>query len=156
MSNSILELSSTVRINCRDFPRRKRLKIIETKYRRISDDNCYKFKNFSGVIPSFDIWWLVRVALVVDWLLLPQNSGLVVGTYEDLLLFCECTWGGGSICRWLEHLTTIGGNLSFLSSQVVGTLKPSITYPSLPSLPPHSLLTPLPHAPNRGIGDPKT
>ena len=40
-------------------------------------------------------WWLVRVTLVVDWLFLPQNFGPVVGTYEGLLPFCECTWGGG-------------------------------------------------------------
>ena len=44
-------------------------------------------------------WWLVRVTLVVDLLFLPQNFGLLVGTYEGLLLFCECTWGGTSICR---------------------------------------------------------
>ena len=36
---------------------------------------------------------------MVEWLFLPQNFGLVVGTYEGLLPFCECTWGGGSI--WL-------------------------------------------------------
>ena len=47
-----------------------------------------------------NVWWLVRVTLVVDWLFLPRNFGLVVGIYEGLLPFCECTWGGGSICRW--------------------------------------------------------
>ena len=36
-------------------------------------------------------WWLVRVILVVDWVFLPRNFGLVVGTYKGLLLFCECT-----------------------------------------------------------------
>ena len=29
-------------------------------------------------------WWLVRVTLVVDWLFLPRNFGLVVRTYEGL------------------------------------------------------------------------
>ena len=71
-------------------------------------------------------WWLVRVTLVVDWLFLPQNFGPVVGTYEGLLRLCECTLGGGSICRWWGHLTTISGNRSFFLPQVVGTLKPSI------------------------------
>ena len=58
-------------------------------------------------------WWLVRVTLVVDWLFLPQNFGPVVGTYEGLLPFCECTWGGGSMFRWWGHLTTIRGNRTF-------------------------------------------
>ena len=52
------------------------------------------------------IWWLVRVTLVVDWQFFPQNFGQVVGTYEGFLLFCKCTWGGGSIFRWWRHLNT--------------------------------------------------
>ena len=51
---------------------------------------------------------------MVDWLFLPQNFGPVVGTYEGLLPFCECTWSGGSICRWWGHLTTICGNQLFV------------------------------------------
>ena len=35
--------------------------------------------NQSLTLPN---WWLVRVTLVVDWLFLPRNFGLVVGTYE--------------------------------------------------------------------------
>ena len=66
-------------------------------------------------------WWLVRVTLVVDWLFLPWNFSVVVGTYEGLLLFCECTWGGESIFRWQGHLNTI----CLLCPQVVGILKPS-------------------------------
>ena len=45
-------------------------------------------------------WWLVRVTLVVNWLFLPQNFGPVVGTYEGLLLLCECRWGWHCTCRW--------------------------------------------------------
>ena len=52
-------------------------------------------------------WWLVRVTLVVDWLFLPWNFGAVVGTYAGLLLFCECTWGGGSMLRWWGHLYSL-------------------------------------------------
>ena len=33
-------------------------------------------------------WLLVRVTLVVDWLFLPRNFGVVVGAYEGLLPFC--------------------------------------------------------------------
>ena len=58
-------------------------------------------------------WWLVGVALMFDFVFLPQHFGLVVGTYELLLSFCECTWGGGSICRWWGHLTTICANQTF-------------------------------------------
>ena len=45
-------------------------------------------------------WWLVRVTLVVNWLFLPKNFGPVVGTYEDLLLLCECRWGWHCTYRW--------------------------------------------------------
>ena len=58
-------------------------------------------------------WWLIRVTLVVDWLFLPQNFGPVVGTYEGLLPFCECTWCGESIFRWWGHLYTICLNRTF-------------------------------------------
>ena len=57
-------------------------------------------------LPLSHFWWLVRVTLVVDWQFLPQNFGHVVGTYKGLLPFCECTWAGGSICRWWGHLNT--------------------------------------------------
>ena len=57
--------------------------------------------------------WLVRVPLVVGWLFLPWNFGAVVGTYEGLLPFCECTWGGESIFRWWGHLNTICLNQTF-------------------------------------------
>ena len=50
---------------------------------------------------------------MVGWLFLAQNFGPVLGTYKGLLWLCECTWDGGSICRWWGHLTTIGGNRSF-------------------------------------------
>ena len=118
-------------------------------------------------------WWLVRVTLVVDWLFLPQNFGLVVGTYEGLLRLCECIWDGGSICRWWGHLTTIGANRNFFAA-CSGTLKPSIEYallPLLPFTPLHSPFAPLcpsllplppllsftPFTPfsHRGGGDPK-
>ena len=97
-------------------------------------------------------WWLVRVTLVVDWLFLPQHFGLVAGTYEGLLPFCECRWGGGSICRWWGHLTTICGNRTFCTDSC-GTLKPSITYPS-PLAPSHPLipLLSLAPCPNRDDG----
>ena len=52
---------------------------------------------------------------MVDWLFLPQNFGPVVGTYEGLSQLCECTLGGGSIFRWWGHLSTIGGNRTFLA-----------------------------------------
>ena len=45
-------------------------------------------------------WWLVRVTLRVNWLFLPQNFGPVVGSYEGLLLLCECRWGWHCTCRW--------------------------------------------------------
>ena len=45
-------------------------------------------------------WWFVRVTLVVDLWFLPQNFGPVVGTYESLLLLCECRWGWDRTCRW--------------------------------------------------------
>ena len=54
---------------------------------------------------------------MVDFLLLPQNVELVVGTNEGLLPFCECTWGGGSICMWCSHLTTICGNQTFCADK---------------------------------------
>ena len=44
---------------------------------------------------------------MVDWWFLPRNFGLVVGTYEGLLLFCECTWGAGSMFRWWGYLNTL-------------------------------------------------
>ena len=40
---------------------------------------------------------------MVDLLFLPRNFGLVVGTYEGLLLLCECTWRVGSMFRWWGH-----------------------------------------------------
>ena len=73
---------------------------------------------------------VVRQSHLSGWFgLSAENFGLVVRTYKCLLPFCGCTWGGGSICRWWRHLTTICGNQTFLWWQVVGTLKPSITYP---------------------------
>ena len=77
-------------------------------------------------------WWLVRVILVVDWLFLPQKFGPVVGTYKSLLLLCECT------LRWRFYLQVLGTpnhyllSSNFFSSQVVGTLKPSLKLPSPP------------------------
>ena len=58
-------------------------------------------------------WWLVRVSLVVDWWFLPRTFGLVVGTYEGLLPFCECTWGGGSMFKWWGHLNPFCLNQTF-------------------------------------------
>ena len=68
-------------------------------------------------------WWLVRVTLVVDWLFLPRNFGLVVGTYKFLLPFCECTYGGGSICRWWGHLNTTSHNQTFCTERQWGAKK---------------------------------
>ena len=54
-------------------------------------------------------WRLIRVTLVVGLVFLPLNFGPVVGTYEGLLLFCECTWGGDSTWRlWRtpQHYTS--------------------------------------------------
>ena len=48
-----------------------------------------------------------RVSLVVGLVFLPQIFGPVVETYRCLLLFSECTWSGGSTCRWWRHLSTI-------------------------------------------------
>ena len=77
----------------------------------------FHFPFFPSLVFSFvDLfvyWWLVRVTLVVDRQFLPQNFGLVLGTYEGLLLFCECTWGGGSIFRWWGHLNTFCLNRTF-------------------------------------------
>ena len=50
---------------------------------------------------------LLRVTLVVDWRILPQNFVPVVGTYEGLLQLCKCRWGGDCTCRWWGHLTSI-------------------------------------------------
>ena len=58
-------------------------------------------------------WWLVRVTLVVDWWILPQNFGPVVGTYEGLLWLCECTLGGDFTSRWWGHISRICHNGSF-------------------------------------------
>ena len=110
--------------------------------------------------------WLVRVTLVVGLVFLPQNFGPMVGSYEWLLQFCECTWGAVSIFRWLRHLTTICCNWTFLWPQVVGTQKPSIEWPLLlcplistlafslfapshphPALPLHRAFPPYPLAP---------
>ena len=76
-------------------------------------------------------WWF-------DLRVLPQNFGPMVGTYEGLLLLCECRWGGDHICMWW------GPNHYLLSSnffdlEVVRTLKSSITCPS----PPHEASLPL-------------
>ena len=40
---------------------------------------------------------LLESSLVVGLLFLPQNVGLVVGTYKGLLPFCECRQGGWDI-----------------------------------------------------------
>ena len=77
--------------------------------------------------------------LLVDWLFLPQNFGPMVGTYEGLLWLCECRWGGDCTSRWWGHLTTICGHQSIFLPQVVGILKPSMTFVSLPSPPAGSL-----------------
>ena len=87
-------------------------------------------------------WWLIRVTLVVNWLFLPQNFGPVVGTYEGLLPFSECTWCE-SIFRWWGNLHYLS-EPNFLCPQVVGTLKPSIEYASLPFTPLRPLRSPLP------------
>ena len=71
------------------------------------------FANLESLFRISTFWWLVRVTLVVDWLFLPQNFGPVVGTYEGLLQLSECTWGGGSICRWWGHLTSIWCHRTF-------------------------------------------
>ena len=78
-------------------------------------------------------WWLVRVTLVVDWWILPQNFGPVVGTYEGLLWLCEWTLGGDFTSRWWGHISRICDNRSF-SATGGGALKPSITFRSLGSL----------------------
>ena len=73
----------------------------------------YASCSFVQGLSCFDNWWLIRVTLVVDLVFLPQNFGLVVGTYKDFLLFCECPWGSGSLCRWWGHLIAAGGNQMF-------------------------------------------
>ena len=65
-----------------------------------------------GMVIWSDFWWLVRVILVFGLVFLPQNFGLVVGSYEGLLLFCKCTWGG-SIWGWWGHPITICGKQTF-------------------------------------------
>ena len=69
-------------------------------------ERFYKF-------PLDNFWWLVRVTLVVDWWILPQNFGPVVGTYEGLLWLCEWTLGGDFTCRWWGHISRICDNWSF-------------------------------------------
>ena len=121
----------------------------------------------SGFSCLFDVlchfWWLVRVTLVVDWLFLPQNFGPVVGTYEGLLRLCEWTLGGDSSSRWWGQTSTICDHRTFFPAMVVGGLKPSITFISLPSLP-LAPLTPLllpslplaPLAPSRSSHSPRS
>ena len=75
-----------------------------------------------SILPSLFCWWLVRVTLVVDLWFLPQNFGHVVGTYEGLLVLCECRWGVDHTCRWWGHLTTICCHQTFLTR----ILNPSI------------------------------
>ena len=70
-----------------------------------------------------------------------------VGTYKGLLQHSECTCGGGSICRWWGHLTTICGNRTF-SVPGGGDPKTSIEYASLPFAPLHSFA---PFAPLRSL-----
>ena len=70
--------------------------------------NSVSFKGKENNVLSY--WWLIRVTLVVGLVFLPKNFGPVGRGgrgrgYEGLLLFCECTWGGGSVCRWWGHLT---------------------------------------------------
>ena len=62
---------------------------------------------------SVTFWWLVRVTLVVDWWLLPQNFGPVVGTYEGLLQLCEWTLGGDSSSRWWGKTYTVSDHRTF-------------------------------------------
>ena len=52
---------------------------------------------------------MARSSHLSGWfgLFAPKFFMPVVATYKCLLLFCECTWGGGSTCRWWGHLTTI-------------------------------------------------
>ena len=94
-------------------------------------------------------WWLVRVTLMVDLVFLPQNFGLVVGTYQCHLQLCQCRWGGTCICWWWGHLNTTLCNrtyLNFLSPSMDGTQKPSLHYPRTPLhilTHPSTLYTPL-------------
>ena len=63
---------------------------------------------------------------MVDWRFLPQIFGQVVGTYEGLLLLCECRCGRDCTFRWWGHLNTTCHNgtcLSFLHWEVVGNKK---------------------------------
>ena len=60
--------------------------------------------HYKRAISQIDFnWWFVRVTLVVDWLFLPQNFGLVVRTCEGILLFYECTNMG-----WWFYLQVVG------------------------------------------------
>ena len=63
---------------------------------------CHPLAHFNPlmIISIPFLWSFVRVTLVGDWRFLSRNFRQVVGTYEGLLPFCECTWGGGSTFRW--------------------------------------------------------
>ena len=100
-------------------------------------------------------WWLIRVTLVVDWWVLPQNFGPVVRTYEGLLWLCEWTLGGNSSSRWWGHISTICDHRSFFRHRWWVPYKPSIEMLLLPSLPLHSLRSPsLPFAPLHSLCSP--
>ena len=60
-------------------------------------------------------WWLVRVTLVVDWLFLSWNFGMVVGTFScsvnvhRVVVLC---WGGGdtsTVFVWGKLFVPTGG-----------------------------------------------
>ena len=112
----------------------------------------WKKSSFLDMLYIFHFWWLVRVTLVVGLVFLPQNFGLVVGTYEGCSLFCKCRWGGDSTWRWWGHLNTTCSNwtcLNFLLWEVVGRQKPSLCCLCSPSLPfaPFTLLCSLHYLP---------
>ena len=88
---------------------------------------------------AFFHWWLVRVTFVVGLVFLPQNFGPMVGTYDWLLLFCECRWGGESMWRWWGHLHTTCCTPHALAPLV--PLCPSCFVPSNP----HALTPLAPH-----------
>ena len=93
---------------------------------------------------------VVRVFLVFDLAFCLNCFGLVVGTYESCLLFCEQRLGGGSTWRWWGHLNTTCCNWSsfnFLWSRVVGTQKPRLDWPCTSHTPCTTRTTCTPHIP---------
>ena len=89
------------------------LNLVEPIFHTFTGEMFSHFPYF--VRPAGFIFGGSLVTLVVDWQFLRQNFGQVVGTYEGLLLLCECRCGGDCTFRWWGHLNITCHNRTCLN-----------------------------------------